>query len=158
MRFLRVSFLVIVLCVSSFSVYSADFFTLSGRKLTDQQILKANDKTVLLFWTTWCRYCGKQLEYIKDKISTLKSAGIDVYLINTGENQKQVMNFAKKHSLPKDKIVLNRSQSLARAANIMGFPTYTVLYEGAEVTKLNFLDDKSLNDLIEAYDDLEKRP
>lgn len=140
----------------NFNAYSADFLTLSGSKLSDSQIFEGKDKTILLFWTTWCPYCGKQLSYIRDKLDYLEKNGIKLYLINTGESQNSVMNFAKKYNIPADKIILNKSQSLAVSARIMGFPTYVVLYKGEMLTQVNILDDESLESLVEVYDNVEK--
>lgn len=157
MKFFKVLLIALFLTTSSYSAFAEDFLTLNGKKLTDEQLISGNDKTVWLFWTTWCRYCATQLKYIKKRVKKLNDAGIDIYLVNTGEAQNKVMKFAQKHNLPQDIIVLNKNQSLAAAARIMGFPTYLVLYKGAEAAQINNLDDEAIEKLIEAYGELDKQ-
>lgn len=155
MKNLKNVFFAILMCSVVSNVYALDHFTLAGKKIEDSQLLK-EDRTIIKFWTTWCPYCSRQLNFFKHKIAKLEKEGVKVYLVNVGEDQAKVVRFADKLKLPKDNIVLNKNSSLARRFAIMGYPTYVFFYKGRELTRANVLNDDSLEQLLEVYDSLEQ--
>jgi thiol-disulfide isomerase/thioredoxin len=146
-----VMLLLLLSLVSVASVFARDYFTLQGGKLAGEE-LTAPDKTIMLFWTTWCPYCRDQLKFLGDRCSALERRGFTVRLINIGEPQAKVMQFVKDRGLGHCQIVLDESGSLARQFSIQGFPTYLFYYRGQELTRANVLSEAALEKTLNIYD------
>lgn len=147
-------FMFIVLCLGSVNVWATDYFTLTGRKISESN-LTASDKTILKFWTTWCPYCRKQLNYLKDKLSKLEKDGFSVHLVNVGENPQKAMKFIENLGIDPKYVVMDSSSLFARKHGVMGFPTYIFMYQGEELNRANVLNDKSYAQLMRIYGALE---
>jgi len=86
----------------------------------------ADKPVLLLFWTTWCPYCRKELGRVNAEYSALKDQGLDVYPINVGENQAKVSAFVKNNNFTFP-VLLDENSALAGNYNVMGIPTYILL-------------------------------
>ena len=131
-------------------VFARDFYTLQGQKLAAEE-LAAPDKTILLFWTTWCPYCRDQLKFLGSRCAELERQGITVRLVNIGESQSQVMGFISKMGLGHCEVVLDERGSLAEKFGILGFPTYLFYHKGREMTRANVLSEPALNKALEVF-------
>lgn len=125
-----------------------NYITLSGKRLSEQEF-SGGSRTILFFWTTWCPYCRTQIKYIKDRTEYIESRGGSVFMVNIGEEQGKVMDFADKMGIKHDNVILNRSSSLGRKYRILGFPTYVILRSGSEVDRLNSMTSEYLEDFLQ---------
>ncbi|MFA6216520.1 MAG: TlpA disulfide reductase family protein [Candidatus Omnitrophota bacterium] len=107
------------------------------------------DKPVLLlFWTTWCPYCRKELGRINSEYATLKNQGLEVFPINVGENQAKVSAFVKKNNFTFP-VLLDENSSLSGNYNVMGIPTYILLdKKGVVKSKSNSFPQKEYKALL----------
>ena len=138
------------LTFTSFDLFAETFLTLGGKQVSGEDF-KSNDKVLLKFWTTWCPYCKKQLNFLKPKLEELEKEGFKIYLINIGESQGKVVPFIDKLGIDQKYVILNKNSSLASKYKVRGFPTYIFLYKGEEVQRTNFLTDQSLKKFINIY-------
>ena len=137
-----------VACVAP--AFADDFATLAGGKVTSAQF--AEGKTTLFFWTTWCPYCRKQIEFLKSQIKQFDDRGVKFFFVNIGEDEKKVAAFVKDNGIPADKVFMNKDSSLAYRYNVMGFPTYIFMHKGEELTQSNFFTDATLAKTLKLYD------
>jgi len=104
----------------------------------DFQIKDINGKTVtlsaykgkkpvfLLFWTTWCPYCRKELKVLSEKSAQLTSVNIELLAINIGESGAKVADFLKKNPLNL-RVCLDENTSVAESYAVLGIPTYIIV-------------------------------
>lgn len=87
---------------------------------------KNNKPVALLFWTTWCPYCRRELSAINDRKEELRNAGCELVAIDMGESRQVVERFLKNHDL-NIQVLLDKSMSTAHAYRILGVPTYILV-------------------------------
>ncbi len=113
-------------------VSAADFILedLNGEKIVLSDILKEK-KTVLIFWTTWCYLCRKELPQVekfyrenKDKMAVI---GIDIR-----ESKTKVERFVRKLGISYP-IALDYDGSVAKLYNVRGVPTIVAVDKDARI-------------------------
>jgi len=110
----------------------------SNREAKNFQIQDITGKTValsdykgkkpvfLLFWTTWCPYCRKELKVLSGKSAQLTNANIELLAINIGESGAKVADFLKKNPLNL-RVCLDENTSVAESYAVLGIPTYIIV-------------------------------
>jgi thiol-disulfide isomerase/thioredoxin len=132
------------------AAFAEDFPTVAGGKVSDAQFKEG--KTVLFFWTTWCPYCRKQIDFLKEQVKQFEDRGVNFVYINVGEDEKKVTAFVTENGMPADKVVLNPDSSLAYTYNVQGFPTYVFMHKGEDLTQANFFTEASLQKSLKLFD------
>lgn len=87
---------------------------------------KGKKSVFLLFWTTWCPYCRKELKVLSVKSAQLTSADIELLAINIGESDAKVADFLKRNPLNL-RVCLDKSTSVAESYAVLGIPTYIIV-------------------------------
>lgn len=82
----------------------------------------AGQRSVIVFWTTWCPYCRRELKKINALSEKLKGDNIIPVYINIGESKAKVEKFLADNQYEFD-VVLDEKQSLNNAYPIQGIPT-----------------------------------
>lgn len=97
---------------------------------------------ILFFAASSCAACGPALEILLAKVQRMPKLGLDVYLVDSGNNDGRVRAWAKEHSIPPE-LVRNRtvtlnhdSGALARLSGFTGTVPYIARRRGAQVTKI----------------------
>ena len=97
---------------------------LKGEKI---QLSDYMGKVVLLvFTTTWCRYCVKDIPYLKKLYSQYKEKGFEIINIDIQESKEKVSSFATKHNIPY-KILLDKYAKVAGTYSVQGVPSKTLI-------------------------------
>jgi peroxiredoxin len=81
---------------------------------------------LLLFWTTWCPFCRKELKLLNEKYAELASEGTRVLAINIGEPLERVADFAQRYNLL-FRVLLDENSEVAAAYKLLGIPTYIII-------------------------------
>ena len=79
---------------------------------------------VLVFWTTWCPSCRKNIRRLMIEEYKFKDNRIGLLFINAGEPKVTVEHFFSKKHPSYAKIILDRNLSLVRSFYIVGVPTF----------------------------------
>jgi peroxiredoxin len=103
---------------------------------------------ILFFWTTWCPFCRRALNFLKGFYPQLLKEGAELLAIDIGEPTYRVDNFAKRYSLPFN-VLLDEDTAVADAYDILGVPTYILIdKKGYIVFKGNYFPRGTYKDLI----------
>jgi len=87
---------------------------------------KDKQAVLLLFWTSWCPYCRKELKLVNEKYTELVADGTEVLAINIGEPVDKVTNFVKSYNLT-FRVLLDEDTNVAEAYELLGIPTYIII-------------------------------
>lgn len=140
-KFLMV--LLISLCMS-FSGYTQILEFLSGDSYNMEDLIQEGDM-VVLFWTTWCPYCAKELKRLDLECGNLN---FKLLAVNLREDKNKVLKFIESAGLSdclKGKIAIDSLGSAGTNYGIVGLPTYVFLHNGAIIKRTNFLDIDEVN-------------
>lgn len=104
-------------------------------------LLQPGDR-ILFFAASSCAACGPALEILLAKVQRTPRLGLDVYLIDSGNDDGRVRAWAKEHGIPPE-LVRNRtvtlnhdSGALARLSGFAGTVPYIARRRGAQVTRI----------------------
>lgn len=87
---------------------------------------KDKKTVVLLFWTSWCQYCMRELRALDKEYPDFVKESIELLLINVGEPKDYVANFMKSRNLNL-KVLLDENSYIADKYEVLGVPTYFVI-------------------------------
>jgi len=98
--------------------------TTAGEKFNNASI---KGKVVLLeFWTTWCKFCIAEADYVDRLDKEYRDKGLIVLAINVGESKKLVKKYLEQH--PRScRIVLMENTNLAAMYEATVYPIYVVI-------------------------------
>jgi len=130
----------VLILVLMFSVYSgsrqasaeteylAQDFNLEDIKGNSVSLSSYQDKeaVILLFWTTWCPYCRKELKNLNGMYKELKNEGFEVLAVNFAETLQKVDSFAKDYQLVY-RVLLDKNGSVTSSYGIVGIPFYIII-------------------------------
>ena len=117
-----------------------DTYTLSSYK-NKQPVL-------LLFWTTWCPFCRKELKVLNGLHAGLVVDGLVVLSIDAGEASDYVEDFVKDYNLAY-RVLLDRDNRVAGSYEIMGVPTYILINKQGEIVfQDSYFPYKEYKDLV----------
>jgi peroxiredoxin len=98
-------------------------FTLEDLKGNRVKLSDYTGQAVLLvFGTTWCSYCRKEIPQLKELYTKYKEKGLEILNIDIQENKEKVSAYANKHELPY-KILLDPDGMVASMYGVRGIPT-----------------------------------
>lgn len=97
---------------------------LNGNKIklsyyTGQEVL-------LVFSTTWCPYCRKEIRQLKELYTKYKEKGLEILNIDIQESKEKVSAYASKHELPY-KVLLDTDGLVASMYGVRGVPTKVLI-------------------------------
>ena len=101
---------------------------------------------LLFFWTTWCPFCQRELNVLKDMYGTLAKDGVEVLAIDVGEMPDKVDALVKSYNLS-FRVLLDKDSGVANSYGVMGVPTYVLVNQDGFIA---FQD----NDFPAEYKDL----
>ncbi len=117
-----------------------DAYTISNYK--DKQ------PVLLLFWTTWCPFCRKELKVLNGMYSGLAEDGVEVLSVNVGETPNSVQDFVQAYNLVY-RVLLDRDNRVAGLYELIGVPTYVLIDKQGEIVfKDNYLPATEYKDLL----------
>jgi len=96
--------------------------TLSGQKISLTQY-RAGKSAIIFFWATWCPNCHKRMKELNESAEQIKNKGIQVILVDIGENAEVVNSYVKRYKVPYD-VFLDEGSKVAEDYNIIGVPTF----------------------------------
>ena len=105
-----------------------DLLDLNGNKVSPETL--RGGKVLLVFMTTGCQPCKKELKLLSSVDSQISSK-VRVYGVGV-ENRSQIMNFIKENEVV-TKIVQDEDGSLMRALSVKYFPTKFLIEDGVIV-------------------------
>lgn len=114
--------------------------TLDGKKLSYYADLKGKKPVYLIFWTTWCPVCKKELPTVNELQKKLGDR-IEFIGINVGINEREedVKGYIKKNGLD-FKMVFDKDTKISRSFGVMGTPTQLIIdrngavrYRGSDI-------------------------
>ena len=105
--------------------------TTSGEKFNNTSI---KGKVVLLeFWTTWCKFCVAEADYVDKLDKEYRDKGLIVLAINVGEPKKLVKKYLEQH--PRScRIVLMEDTNLAAMYEATVYPIYVVIDKDGNIS------------------------
>jgi thiol-disulfide isomerase/thioredoxin len=105
--------------------------TTAGEKFNNASI---KGKVVLLeFWTTWCKYCVAEADYVDKLDKEYRDKGLIVLAINVGEPKKLVKKYLEQH--PRScRIVMMEDTNLAAMYEATVYPIYVVIDKDGNIS------------------------
>ncbi|MFA5199593.1 MAG: TlpA disulfide reductase family protein [Candidatus Omnitrophota bacterium] len=92
---------------------------------------------ILMFWTTWCRFCRDAIKAMNKDYAGIEKEGITVLVINVGEHEYRVKRYFQ-DTVMNFRVLLDENSLVADNYDIEGVPTYVLLNkEGKVVYKTN---------------------
>ncbi|MFA5090684.1 MAG: TlpA disulfide reductase family protein [Candidatus Omnitrophota bacterium] len=84
---------------------------------------RGKNGVILLFWTSWCSFCRKELKAINNMTDELRQDGWEFFPVNAGESGYKARSFLKSSGLSL-KALLDEDNSVSDSYNVFGVPTY----------------------------------
>lgn len=81
---------------------------------------------LLVFGTTWCPYCRKEIPQLKELYTKYKEKGFEILNIDIQESKDKVSEYANEHKLPY-KVLLDTDGRVASIYGIRGVPTKVLI-------------------------------
>lgn len=103
-------------------------FTFKGLKQNSLSLADFRQKqpVALLFWTTWCPYCRKEIQSLNTNYDNLQKQGWEILAIDAGEPAYKVEAYRNAHDIKID-MFLDEDMKVANSLEILGVPTYVVI-------------------------------
>jgi peroxiredoxin len=102
-------------------------FVLKDLKGGDVRLSDYKNRPVLLvFSTTWCKYCRNEIPHIKSLYSTYGKKDLEIINIFVQEPVSKVAAFADKYTLPYQ-VALDSDGHVAEIFDVKGVPTLVLL-------------------------------
>lgn len=117
---------------------------------------KRSRPVILEFWATWCGPCRRSLETLNGLTKTYRAKGVDVYLVNQMEDEKEVRAFVAKAKLSWP-VAMDRKGRLGKKYGVRGIPHTVIIdqYGVVQAVHVGFAPDleevlsKELNTLLD---------
>ncbi len=87
---------------------------------------------ILFFWTTWCKFCRKEIKTLNQLYPQMKKEGINVLAVNIGESSYAVQRFFISQALTFG-VLLDKDGLAADKYNVIGVPTYVFMDKSGRV-------------------------
>ena len=116
------------------AVSEAPDFKLADMEGRPVSLHEYNEKNpvLLLFWTTWCPFCRKELGVLNKTYPQLVQEGVKLFTIDVGESPERVRSFAKSRDL-KLSVLLDQDGVAADAYKVLGVPTYILINKQGKI-------------------------
>ncbi len=92
---------------------------------------------ILVFWTSECPICVRELSRINTLYPDLASKGLVILAINAGESKDRARRFAERRGLLY-KVLLDSDIELAKSLDIFGVPTYVMVDKDGKIVFQDF--------------------
>ncbi len=103
---------------------------------------KKKTDLMILFWTTWCPFCQKELKVLNSWLSELSNHNIEVLAIDVGEQMSKIQTYVKNNNLS-FKVLIDVDTKVSRSYGVVGVPTYVLIdKEGQIVFRGNYFPEK----------------
>ena len=130
-------FFTLILLMLLGAAYGADcrgreFTTLDGKqvKLSDFE----GRRLLLVFWTTWCPWCRKQMEQLKGLYENYRGE-VAVLAVSVDREREKLESFVQEKGLPFP-VIHDESRSLSACyGGIRAYPTLLILDENLRVQR-----------------------
>lgn len=97
---------------------------------------KAGQKTILIFWATWCKPCKVEMDRL-NKMMTQGLIGSDrLIAVNVGEDQKTVADFVNQQQY-RFAVALDSGRLVAEEYKVTGTPTIALIDENGKISWLS---------------------
>jgi len=107
-----------------------------------------NKPVVLIFWTTWCPYCRKELKLLNSMHEEISKSGIQLFAVNAGETSEKVKKFLEASPFS-FVVLLDEDTKVSESYGILGVPTYIFINkDGYVVFEDHFFPQKEYKDII----------
>ncbi len=87
---------------------------------------------LLMFVTTWCPYCKRELPNLKRMYETYSKRGLKIIAIFIRESRQKVAPFASAYKLPYT-VLLDTSGMVARSYGVIGVPTKILIGKDGKI-------------------------
>ena len=98
-------------------------YTLAGEK-TSLDRAREDNRAIVFFWATWCPYCRGALKQIKPKIASLKESGIELIMVNVGEDKSTVADYINHIDIGDVTVFLDTDGAISSDYLVEGLPTF----------------------------------
>ncbi|MBN2483283.1 MAG: TlpA family protein disulfide reductase [Candidatus Omnitrophica bacterium] len=102
-----------------------DFSALNDSSSYTYDQLIESPEVVLMFWTSQCMYCRRELEKL-NKLG-LEQLPVPIFFVNLGESRRAIEAFLKDMKINpdiKEKVVMDPDLFFVRNFGVLGVPTY----------------------------------
>jgi peroxiredoxin len=103
---------------------------LNGNKV--QLIDYKGQNVLLVFSTTWCSYCRKEIPQLKELYAKYKEKGLEIINIDIQESKDRVSTFTLKHRLPYT-VLLDTDGKVASMYGVRGVPTKVLISKEGKI-------------------------
>jgi peroxiredoxin len=87
---------------------------------------------LLVFSTTWCSYCRKEIPQLKELYAKYKEKGLEIINIDIQESKDRVSAFTLKHKLPYI-VLLDTDGKVASMYGVRGVPTKVLISKEGKI-------------------------
>jgi len=87
---------------------------------------------ILMFWTTWCRFCRDAIKTMNKDYVGIEKEGITVLVINVGEYEYKVKRYFK-DTVMNFRVLFDENSLVADHYGLEGVPTYVLLDKEGKV-------------------------
>ena len=152
---LLISFVAVLLFLSlqTTSIKNLDLTTISGEKITSQQLL--GKITLINFWATDCPGCINEMPDLIKTYNQYKDKGLEVIAVSMYyDPPSRVISFTKNNNLPFPVVLDSNKQIISKFNNVKLTPTSIILDKNGNVIntiigEINFNDfNKNLVKLL----------
>jgi len=87
---------------------------------------------ILIFWTSWCPFCRKELATLNTMYPELTKGGVKILAINAGESAAKVKSFIEHHNLLY-KVLMDSDIEVSKSMGVFGVPTYILINKNGDI-------------------------
>ena len=80
----------------------------------------------LNFWTTWCKYCKKEMPELQQVSEQYRDKNVIVITVNIGEDKKTAADYIQSHGYP-FRVLLDTEKTLTKAYGIKSIPVSIIV-------------------------------
>ncbi|NBD27102.1 TlpA family protein disulfide reductase [Paenibacillus glycinis] len=102
-------------------------FTLTDLEGNHVSMRELRGRTVYLnFWTTWCKYCKKEMPALQKVSEAYKDRNVVVVTVNVGEDRQTALDYIQSHGYP-FRVLLDEKKKLTEAYGITSIPVSIIV-------------------------------
>jgi len=109
---------------------------INGKQIEFTKSVKGKD-AVLFFWATWCPHCREQLEDLSRRQADLKKDGVELLLIDLGEDAETVRSFLDRRGMDFP-VLLDLEGEVSDSYRVTGVPTFFLIDKEGIVKSVEF--------------------
>lgn len=110
----------------------------------------AGRPVVLVFWTTWCPYCEREMSVLKSTYNAYQDAGLVILAINEADSASDVRSYRKSHSLDFP-VLLDPKRKAGGLYKVASYPMHVFINRSGQAvyTVKGMLDSAGLNSRVQ---------